>query len=263
MVLLINILLMFGTGIIAGFFGGLLGIGGASIMIPALTLVFLLPIHLAVAISLVNNVAVSLTSAIRYNQQKMVHKGIVTTLIAGSIFGILIGTVIATRSPESAIKILFGIFLLVMVLIAFIPRKGDRSEKTPDEIHATKKPGLVIVGFIMGVLGAILGIGGGMVAVPSLNDFFHLPLKNSIANSLATIVVASSLGAIIYFYLGAGTVFSLHDALATAIVLIPGSVIGANLGTLALKYLSTKHIKYIFYALLLYMAYNLIVSGLS
>ena len=148
-----------------------------------------------------------------------------------------------------------------MVVIAFIPRKAKSYENDMDKVHAEHKPGLAGLGFIMGLLGAILGVGGGTVAVPTLNDIFHLPFKNSIANSLATIVVASSLGAIVYFYLGAGTLFSAQQALLTAVVIVPGSVIGAQAGTHFSKYIPTKHIKYIFYAVLLYMAYNLIRSG--
>lgn len=255
--------MMFLTGIVSGTLGGLLGIGGATIMVPALTLLFLLPIHLAIAISLINNVAVSLTSALRYDRQGLVHKGIVMVMNVGSILGIAIGTLLATKSPESAIKLLFGFFLLAMVALAFIPRKARKFEDNLDKLHVENKPGLAGLGFIMGLLGAILGIGGGTVAVPTLNDIFHMPLKNAIANSLATIVVASSLGAIIYFYLGAGTLFSASEALLTAAVIVPGSVIGAHAGTYISKYLPTKHIKYIFYALLLYIAYVLIKSGVG
>lgn len=257
----INILMMFCTGIVSGIFGALLGIGGATILIPVLTLLLLVPIHLAVAISLINNVAVSLTSALKYNEQGLVHKGIVMVMNIGSILGIVIGTFLATKSPESTIKILFGIFLLAMVAIAFIPRKAHSYENNTEQIHAEQKPGLAALGFVMGLLGAILGIGGGTVAVPTLSGIFHMPLKNSIANSLATIVLASSLGAVVYFYLGAGTLFSAQQALLTAVVIVPGSVIGARLGTHFSTYLPTKHIKYIFYALLLYIAYNLIISG--
>jgi len=258
----INILMMFCTGIVSGIFGALLGIGGATILIPVLTLLLLLPIHLAVAVSLINNVAVSLTSALKYNEQGLVHKGIVLVMNVGSILGIVIGTFIATKSPESAIKLLFGLFLLAIVVIAFLPRKAKRYENSLDTVHMEQKPGLAFLGFIMGLMGAILGVGGGTIAVPTLNDLFHLPFKNSVANSLATIVVASSLGAIIYFYLGAGTLFSVQQALLTAVVIVPGSVIGARVGTHISTYIPTKHIKYIFYAVLLYMAYNLIVSGM-
>lgn len=249
-------------GILSGAFGSLLGIGGATILIPALTLLFLLPIHLAIGISLINNVAVSLTSALRYNEEGLVHKGVVMVMNVGSIFGIIIGTLIATKSPESSIKILFGIFLILMVAIAFIPRKIKEPDHV-DNIHATKKPGLAGLGFVMGLLGAMLGIGGGTVAVPTLNTIFHMPLKNAIANSLATIVLASSLGAVIYFYMSAGTLFSWQEALLTAVVIVPGSVIGARLGTRLSKHIPTRQIKYIFYATLLYIAYNLIKSGMG
>ena len=62
----LSLVLFFISGIISGTLGGLLGIGGASILVPALTLLFGLPIHLAIVVSLVNNVAVSLTATLRH-----------------------------------------------------------------------------------------------------------------------------------------------------------------------------------------------------
>lgn len=252
--------LLFITGAVSGMFGGLLGIGGATILVPALTLLFGLPVHLAIGVSLLNNVVVSVSATLRYRKMGLLHRRIIFVMNVGSIAGIIIGTIIATKSPESALKVLFGVFLLFIVANALI-RRDTVDPAEMKEPGAKAEAGLTGLGFIMGLLGALLGLGGGTVAVPVLNSIFKMPLKQAIANSLATIILASSLGAIIYFYLSSGTLFSADEALLTAAAIIPGSFIGARLGARASERLRTNYIKYIFYALLLYIAYNMIKSG--
>lgn len=258
----LSLLLYFATGVVSGTLGGLLGIGGATILVPALTLIFALPIHLAIGVSLLNNVAVSLSATIKYRNRGLLDKRIILIMNVGSIAGIFLGTYLATRSPEAALKVVFGIFLLFMVADAFL-RKIAVESNSMGELTIKKEAGLTGLGFVMGLLGALLGLGGGTVAVPVLNNLFKMPLKRAIANSLATIIVSSSLGAIIYFYLSSGTLFSTEEALLTAVTIIPGSVLGARAGAVISEHLHTRYIKYIFYALLLYIAYNMIISGLG
>lgn len=258
----LSLLLYFATGVVSGTLGGLLGIGGATILVPALTLIFVLPIHLAIGVSLLNNVAVSLSATIKYRNRGLLDKRIILIMNVGSIAGIFLGTYLATRSPEAALKVVFGIFLLFMVADAFLRKIAVESDSM-GELTIKKEAGLTGLGFVMGLLGALLGLGGGTVAVPVLNNLFKMPLKRAIANSLATIIVSSSLGAIIYFYLSSGTLFSAEEALLTAVTIIPGSVLGARAGAVISEHLHTRYIKYIFYALLLYIAYNMIISGLG
>ncbi len=162
----LSILLLMLTGFAAGAFGGLLGLGGATILVPALSLGFGLPIHMVVAVSLISNVFVSITAAIGYSRRGLIHRRTVTIMTLGSIAGVVIGTAIATVSPEDIIKILFGVFLLVIVMegILRLPRKD--SDLPIDEPEKLNVPGFTILGFVMGLLGAILGIGGGTLATP-------------------------------------------------------------------------------------------------
>ena len=180
----------------------------------------------------------------------------------GSVAGIVIGTFLATRSPEATLKVFFGVFLLLMVANAFL-HKGAENTETMKDPTRREEAGLTGLGFVMGLLGALLGLGGGTVAVPVLNTIFKMPLKQAIANSLATIILSSALGAIIYFYLGSGTLFTGDEVFLTAVSIIPGSVIGARAGAILSEHLHTKYIKYIFYALLLYIGYSMIKSGVG
>ena len=65
----VDILLFLITGFVAGAFGGLLGLGGAIILVPALTLGFGLPVHMAIAVSLVSNVFVAATQRHRLRKE--------------------------------------------------------------------------------------------------------------------------------------------------------------------------------------------------
>ncbi|OPY25400.1 MAG: Sulfite exporter TauE/SafE [Methanocella sp. PtaU1.Bin125] len=259
----VDIILLLMTGFVAGAFGGLLGLGGATILVPALTLGFGLPVYLVIAVSLTSNVFVSITAAIGYNRRGYVHKRTVVIMTLGSIAGVIIGTAVATMSPESLIKIAFGIFLLIIVLEGILRVPGKKPDRPIDEPEKLNVPGLSALGFIMGMLGATLGVGGGTVATPVQHSLFRLPLKNAIANSLATIIVSASLGVILYFIMGAGRLFSAEDAIITAAAVVPGSIIGAKASTMFERHLPERYIKFIFYATLLYIAYNMIKSGMG
>jgi uncharacterized protein len=259
----VDILLFLITGLVAGTFGGLLGLGGATILVPALTLGFNLPVHLAIAVSLISNVFVSSTATIGYSRRGLIHWRTVYVMTLGSVAGVLIGTVIATRSPADLIKLLFGAFLLLVVIegVLRVQRKGSgESMEEPEKLNV---PGFAGLGFIMGLMGAMLGIGGGAVATPVQHTFFKLPLKNAIANSLATIIVSAFLGAVLYFIMGAGSLFSAGDALITAAAVVPGSVVGARFATVLEKRVPARYIKFIFYVAILYIAYNMIKSGMG
>ena len=267
---LIDILLFMLTGLIAGSFGGLLGLGGATILVPALTLGFGLPVHMAIAVSLVSNIFVSATSAIGYGRRGLIHRKTVLIMNIGSIAGIAIGTFIATRSPADLIKVLFGLFLLFLIaeatlrlILGLIRRKPSGEQERMREPEKINVPAFSLLGFAMGMLGAMLGLGGGAVAVPVQNVLFKVPLKNAIANSLATIFVSASIGAVLYFLVGSGHLFSASDALVTAAAVVPGSVIGARSATAISDRVTTRDIKLIFYAVLFYIACNMIKSGMG
>jgi uncharacterized membrane protein YfcA len=259
----VDIILFLITGFVAGAFGGLLGLGGATILVPALTLGFGLPVHLAIAVSLISNVFVSATATIGYNRRELIQWKTVYVMTLGSIAGVIIGTAIATRSPADLIKLMFGVFLLVLVLEGILRVQRKQSDKPATEPEKHNLPGFTALGFIMGLLGAMLGIGGGAVATPVQHTFFKVPLKNAIANSLATIIISAFLGAMLYFLMGAGHLFSAEEALITAIAVVPGSVSGARFATVAERHVPERYIKYIFYAAILYIAYNMIKSGLG
>jgi uncharacterized protein len=229
-------------------------------MIPVLTLAFGLPVHLAIAVSLVTNIAVSGTAFMNYRGKGLVNGKAVMAMNKGSIPGIIIGALISALTPGNTIKIIFGIFLLVLFGDALLRRSSE--EKSPEESFEGHSLGFSSLGLGMGFVSGLLGIGGGTIAVPAQRSIFKMPIRNAIANSLGTVVVSSFVGSLMYFALSSG-LFSAQEALITAIVIVPGSVLGAMAGTRISERIHTKYLRYIFYVAILYIAINMIWSGMG
>lgn len=104
------------AGIATGLLSGLLGVGGGTIMIPALVLGAGLTQHLAQGISLAVMVPTALIGALNYYKKGHIHIRTAAFLVSGSLIGTLIGSNLAAATPELWLKKLFGIFAILVGL---------------------------------------------------------------------------------------------------------------------------------------------------
>jgi uncharacterized membrane protein YfcA len=104
-------------GLVAGVLGGMFGIGGGSILIPALVFLFGMTQHQAQGTTLAVMVPpIGLLAALRYWQAGNVKVSIAAFICAGFFVGGLIGANIVQNVPEPALKKMFGLFLLLVSL---------------------------------------------------------------------------------------------------------------------------------------------------
>jgi uncharacterized membrane protein YfcA len=109
-----NIFLFLLLGLITGVFSGLIGIGGAIIIIPTLVLVFGLSQHMAQGTTLALMVPpIGLLAAWTYYQKGFVDLKIAAFICLGFFIGGLIGAKFAVVIPEPALRKIFGIVLLI------------------------------------------------------------------------------------------------------------------------------------------------------
>jgi Predicted permeases len=142
-----------------------------------------------------------------------------------------------------------------------ISRKLGLSNKYPDiaegkEVNYTvirTKSGL-IASYLAGLISAMLGIGGGIIKVPVMNQLMNVPMKAAVATSKFMIGVTASTGALLYLAYG------LVNTEAVAPVAM-GVMIGATAGTSVMNKMKAGFIKLIFGLILLYFAYNMIIKG--
>lgn len=104
-------------GLIAGTFSGLIGIGGAIIIIPSLVLLFGLSQHVAQGTTLALMVPpIGLLAAWTYYKQGFVDFKIAGLICLGFFFGGLLGAKFATNIPEDILRKIFGVILLAASL---------------------------------------------------------------------------------------------------------------------------------------------------
>ncbi len=110
-------MIFIGLGLFAGVFGGLLGIGGATVLIPALIYLFGFTQHQAQGTTLAIMVPpIGLLAAWRYYHAGDIKLGVVGFICIGFLFGGLIGAQAAQQIAEPVLRRIFGIFLLIVAV---------------------------------------------------------------------------------------------------------------------------------------------------
>ena len=255
-------LLFFLTGFSAGSVGSLVGLGGGIIIVPVLSLFLgVEPIFAVIAISLSSTVAVSASATMQYRHFGMVQWSICRILIPASVVGIFIGYAVATSLPEDVVKLVFAIYLFIAIVMLFWggEKGGDKIKKK--KAGEPSKPALVLVGIGLGAIKPITGLGGGVISTPG-QRILGIPMRNVVANTMATMIVSSTIGALLYFTLGQA-IFPPADALVVAAFVLPGSVLGALLGSRFSKRVPVLYIKIIFSIVVAFMGYSMLADALG
>ncbi len=103
-------------GFFAGGIGGLLGVGGGIIMVPAFIRFLDLPASHAVATSITVIVFISLSAALKHHQQGSTQWGIVALVVVTSVVGSWLGAAFTDDVPERTLRLGFAAFLMVVSL---------------------------------------------------------------------------------------------------------------------------------------------------
>ena len=117
-----------GVGAVVGLFSGLLGIGGGTIVVPAMVLLFAMSQQMGQGTSLAAMVPVALVGAICYGVQKNVHLVAALLIAASAMLTAGIGANIAQRLPENVLRYIFALFL-VIVAAEMVPVKAGVSQQ--------------------------------------------------------------------------------------------------------------------------------------
>jgi len=242
-------------GLFAGTIGGLMGIGGGIIIVPALYYIFIgqgfpsgIIMHLAVATSLATIVFTALAATWTHHRKDAVLWPTVGFLAPGIFVGGVAGAVIANYLPSNALRIGFGVFeLLVAIQIA--------SNKRPSpHRNLPAAGGMVATGGGIGMMSTLLGIGGGTMTVPFLL-WCNVNMRNAVATSSACGLPIAFAGATSMIVTGWDNTALLAGSLGyvywpAALVIIAATVITAPIGARLAHQLPIKTLKRLFAVLL-------------
>lgn len=188
------------VGAFVGVIAGLFGVGGGLIVVPFLVFIFrgqgMAPeiiMHLAIGTSLATIMVTSLSSVRAHHRHGAVLWPVFRKLTPGIIAGTLLGAAIVDQLPNNALRIIFGVFeLLVAAQIGF-------GIKTAPHRQLPGRAGMNTTGGVIGAVSAIVGIGGGTLTVPFL-VWCNIGIRQAVATSAACglpIAVAGTTGLII------------------------------------------------------------------
>ena len=221
-------------GAIAGAFSGFLGIGGGALLPPLLVLALHTPLHRAQGISLAALLPpVALPALISYRRSGVaIDHFLVIALVVGFVCGGVGGALVAHHVPARELRLLFAGFLVVSAIRAFVDVRNLPTESPWENTVVTNQQRLfgLPIGVAAGFTSGLLGVGGGLVALPLLKRFTGLSRLQSQATMLAMALPPIGLPAV-FIYAKADGGFSWALLISVAV----GFSIGTALGALGVK----------------------------
>jgi hypothetical protein len=277
-----NVLLLLLIGFTVGVCGGFFGIGGAWIVTPALN-IFGFPMPYAIGTDLAHMGGKSIVSTMRHGKFGNVDLRLGVSMIVGTTLGMELGARLVMYLEriglaESLIRKMYIVFLALIgsyVLYDYI--KYSRREKKagaagtafaeqPEETVAQKLRRMrippmihfkasgftcsmwlpVLVGFVTGVVASVLGVGGGFIRMPALIYLIGCPTLVAVGTDLFEVMITGAYGAFTYAVKG-------RVELVAAMWMLLGAAVGAQMGTIAVKYVRGYSIRLLF-AVTIYIA---------
>lgn len=263
-------LLLLLTGIGAGLFGALLGLGGGVVLVPILTLAFGLPLTQAIGTSLVAVVATSAAGAAHNIRSGRADVRLGLTLELGSVVGAGAGGLLAGLLSE---RLLAGLFaaLMVYTVLSLLPSVArprpavagapamDPSAPDGDLAPAYRSRRLPMAlggSLAAGVTSALLGVGGGVLKVPVMRLVMGAPMHVATATSNFIVGVTGAAGA--YAYLFRGDI----DPLVAAPVVL-GSLLGAAGGARLAPRVDARWLTLLFVGVAAWVAFEMAQRALD
>lgn len=227
-------------GLISGLLGAMLGLGGSVILIPALNEVYGVRQHPHQAAAMILNFVVVSAATWGHTRVGAVMPSVVKATIPAAIVGVIIGVQVSelpffAEDNDRYLAAVFGLFMLGVAgfNLRELRLDGPRELAVAADAAppATWKAALA-VGLPTGFVSGLLGVGGGLVAVPSQQIILGIPLLSAIANSAATTCGLSVVGAVSKNYQW----WSSHPnegfgPLVIALGLLPASLGGSLIGS--------------------------------
>ena len=207
-------------GALAGFAAGLFGVGGGTIIVPLLFIVFTQMdyspdsiMHLALGTSLATIIVTSISSLMAHNKKGAVMWPVFKNLAPGLAIGCFFGAGIAGQISGLYLQLIVGVFLLWVAYKMFFGGKKPVASHTNDANGASNisglnhantalpsKPKQLAAGGVIGIASAIFGIGGGSLTVPYLTRY-GVVMQKAVGTSAACglpIAIAGALGFMLF-----------------------------------------------------------------
>jgi len=283
------IILGVGVGIIGGFFG----MGGAWMVTPGLNILGF-PMAFAIGTDIAHMAGKSLISTMRHGKFGNVDYKLGLIMLVGTIVGFEVGAQMIMwlermGNVEFVVRVLYLVLLglIAWMVFADVAKKMRKDRETRArgeavdalstgiEWHKTmhkikiapmvhfKAAGItctawlpIFISFLTGWIAGILGIGGGLIRMPALIYFIGCPTHVAVGTDLFEVMISGLYGAFTYTMKG-------RTELVAAVIMLVGAAIGAQVGTVATKYIKGYGIRIVFGLAVIGCAFSIILKLLA
>lgn len=268
-------LFVFVAAVGAGTFGAIVGVGGGIVLVPLLTVFLGVSVHTAAAVSLLGVIAVSTTASGSYLEAGFVDRRLGLTLLVATALGGIIGGYIAGFLDARVISALFGVVLAIVAIQMFHGRRGAVPEFTGeprglefDSSYIEPTTGAAVAyrarrvgagafaSLFAGAVSGLLGVGGGIINVPTMNVLMSIPIR--VATTTSTYMIGATAAASAVLYLSRGEV---DYALAAPVVI--GVVVGGRVGSAFQHHVPQHALILVFVALSAFFAVQMLLRALN
>lgn len=238
-----DLALLIALGFAGAFVAGLVGVGGAIVMIPLLLYVpplFRQPalaMHTVAGISMIQVAAAGIAGLLGHVGHQRIDRQLVLVLGGSMVVGSAAGAAGSRLISGDALRAVFAVLALVAAVVMFRPRRepGGGSQRSDPPFNRWLAMGSGVgVGTLVGMVGA----GGGFVLVPLMLYVLRIPLRAAVGASLAIVVLSGMAGSV-----GKAVTGQVEWLLALALVV--GALPGARLGASVSRRVKTETLGYI------------------
>lgn len=263
-------LYLFLIGTAAGMIGAVIGIGGGIIIVPFLTLALKVPIHIAIGTSIISVLVTSLAATRLFLKKNVTNITLGLTLEIPTTAGGIIGSITVAYLKNKILFIIFACFAIAAGIFTYfkniylqnrnpginssivkengVPDKSkiykdsifnsEYYDESTGKVYKYKVKNVIygsIASLLAGLSSGLLGVGGGVIKVPTMNILMDVPVKVATATSNYMIGITAVVSAVIYFYNG-----YINPYITVPVVI--GVLIGATAGSFVAVKLKIRHI---------------------
>jgi uncharacterized membrane protein YfcA len=274
-------IVILGMGAGVGFLSGLFGVGGGFLLTPLLVF-YGIPSGIAVATTLSHITASSISGAVAHWKRRAIDFKMAGVMMAGGLAGTAVGVwlfAIMRRAGQMDLVVsltyvpMLGIIGGIMLNESLKTLRAWRSGNAPARIHPVNHVWIhglplkarfrqsrlyisiippLVIGFLVGAMSAVMGVGGGFIIVPAMIYLLRMPTNVVVGTSLVQIIGV----AIVTTLLQATNNYAVDIVLAA--ILVTGGVVGAQFGVRAGARLRGEQIRLLLALLVLAVALKLL-----
>jgi hypothetical protein len=292
----VNALEIVGIGLLVGFLAGLFGVGGGFLMTPLLNMVIGIPMNVAVGSDLTQITATASSGAYAHRKMGNVEPKLALLIVSGSVIGAQVGVYLvnilkARGLSDLIIKEIYVVMLSVISIMllseSFKALKAERAVKATSIDGGTAVKDTIAIGlgpkfqsikfasiylpkadvhiplfapptlgFAVGVMAGVMGVGGGFIMVPSLLYILGIPTLVAVGTDLFQMVITATSGSLAHAISG-------NVDFYLVLLILTGSTVGAQFGARTGKKLRGPKIRLLFGLIVVRVAIKMALSVYS